>query len=42
MQYPSPMQHLRWSSLWQKIGNRWKLLLGDRVPRSDSEMYRFR
>ena len=23
----SPMQHLRWSSLTQKIGNHWKLLL---------------
>ena len=23
----SPMQHLRWSYLWQKIGNSWKLLL---------------
>ena len=23
----SPMQHLRWSSLRQKIGNNWKLLL---------------
>ena len=24
---PNPMQHLRWSSLWQKLGNGWKLLL---------------
>ena len=23
----SPVQHLRWSSLWQKNGNGWKLLL---------------
>ena len=23
----SPMQHLGWSFLWQKIGNGWKLLL---------------
>ena len=23
----SPMQHLRWSSLWQKLGNGWKMLL---------------
>ena len=23
----SPMQHLRWCSLWQKINNGWKLLL---------------
>ena len=27
MQYSSPMQHLRWSTLWQKLGNGWKLLL---------------
>ena len=23
----SPMQHLRWNSLWRKISNGWKLLL---------------
>ena len=25
--HSSPMQHLRWSSLRQKLGNSWKLLL---------------
>ena len=45
----SPMQHLRWSSSWQKKVNGWKVLLTvvtyielcERAPRSDSGMHRW-